>query len=796
MKITIDWLKKYVDFSNSPEELADRLTMLGLEVEGLYKIKYEFEKVIIGEIKSVTKHIERPDLSICEVDIGDQTLKLICGAPNVISGIKVPVALPGAKFPDGRILKSETIHGVESPGMICSEAELGLSHQSDIIMVLNNQAKLGQDLITYLGEPETVIEINVTPNRPDCLSIIGVAREIAAINNSKVRKPEINLKESEDLDVNSVIQVEIKNPESCPRYTARYIEGIKVGPSPRWLIEKLEAVGLRTINNVVDATNFVMMETGQPLHAFDYDLLEEHKIIVKHAEQGERFVTLDGQEHILSNERLMICDGNKSIALAGVMGGLNSEISNHTTRVLLESALFDPVNIRRTSKALDISSDSSKRFERGVDSEGLIFALNRAAQLIQELAGGKIAKGYIDCYPIKKDKRQVNLSVNRVNKILGTSLTKNEIIDLLNRLEFQTSELDGKIIVNVPTFRVDIEREIDLIEEISRLYGFDKIESRAYSYVPLNLKINKQEKFNQKVRDFIIRMGYNEILTHSLINYELAKLFSSNIPIKLKNPINEEMGTLRTSIIPGALQIIKWNKNRKIRNQKLFEVGNIFFYDSKEQTSHKELCKIALFRTGNNRVDSWLEKSRSVSFFDLKGDIFTLLHKLDIDDIKISHSDRSFLNADRSIDIYIGKEYLGFVGDLSKDILSRLDIEDDIYLAEIDFDVLYRHFNWEKKAKPLSKFPAIKRDLAIVVDQLTPAEKVEGIIRESGGKFLRKLYLFDVYRGKQIPVDKKSFAFTLIFQSEERTLTEDEVDADIQRILQSLEQKLDARLRA
>ncbi len=798
MKVTIDWLKKYVDFDYNADELGHNLTMLGLELEGIEKIQYNFQGIVVGKVLETKKLEKNPHISVCQVDVGDRKVQLICGAPNVTSNLLVPVALPGAILPSGKKIEEIEIYGYRSTGMICSEAELGISHQSEIIMELEDNARIGTDLKEYLGDTETVLELSITPNRPDCLGVIGVAREVAALTKTRVRKPEIKINESEKINVHDFVKVEIRNPESCPRYTARYIENVKIGPSPRWLIQKLEAVGIRTINNVVDITNFVMMETGQPLHAFDYEQISDGKIVVQHAKKGEKFTTLDEKEHELSEERLLICDAEKPVALAGVMGGLNSEISSDTTRILLESAYFNPTNIRRTSKALEISSESSKRFERGVDPEGVIYALNRATQLIQELAGGKVAAGYIDAYPQKIEQKKIELRISRVNGILGSDLDQSETIDLLERLEFSVEKVDeNKLIVTAPTFRVDIEREIDLIEEIARLYGYNNIQGSTYSKIPLNISVNKEEKFQQIIRDFIVRLGYNEILMHPLVPFEIAQKFHSETPIKIKNPLSEEMGTLRTSLLIGLLQIAQWNKNRKITDQKLFEVGNIFYYNDPKAVKHAEEKKIALIQTGNVRPNFWQERSRPVTLYDIKGDLLELLSSLKFDNITFRQDDSiDFLDKEKSASVYLGKTKLGVIGLISKKILDLFDIEDEVYVCEIDFHLLLDNYKWEKKAATISKFPAVRRDISVVVDQLIPAEKIETHIWESGGKFLRKVELFDVYRGKQIAADKKSFAFSLTFQSNERTLTEAEVDADFQNIIETLKQKDNASLRA
>ncbi len=796
MKVTIDWLKKYVNFSQSPDEIAHALTMLGLEVDGVHQVRHDFENIVVGKIVKIKKHEQKQNLSICQVNVGKEILELVCGAPNVAVGIKVPVALVGSRLPGDFVVKSANIHGYDSPGMICSEAELGLSHQSEIIMVLNEKAEIGQDLKKALGRGEVVIEIDLTPNRPDCLGVIGVAREIGALHRSSVKKPAIHLNESTSKKIVDVIEVIIKNPESCSRYAARYIEGIKVGPSPRWLIQKLEAVGLRTINNVVDVTNYVMMETGQPLHAFDYDLLEDRKIIVRHAIAGEKFTTLDEKEHSLTNTSLLICDGKKPVALAGVMGGLNSEISNETTNVLLESAYFDPPNTRKTAKSLGISTDSSQRFERGVDPEGQIYAMERATQLIQQLAGGEVAHGYIDCNPRPVPRRNIKLRVDRINHLLGTSISKEEIVDILDRLEFKT-KIENKIIsVDVPSFRIDIEREVDLIEEVARIYGFDRVNEEIYSNLALIQSDNKLEKSIQLLRDILFGMGYNEVLTQSLINYHWAEKFTDYYPpIKLRNPISEDLGTLRTSLIPGLLQVAKWNKNRYLSDQKLFEIGNIFYWVDKDHASHHEKHKISLIRTGNANSKNWLEQERPSTFYDLKGDIFSLLDKLIINKYLCKNASLKFLD-NRALELSIDGKNLGYIGALSSEILTVLDIEDDIFIAELEFHTIFDNYNWDKKFRQIPKFPGIKRDISILIDQQVPVEDVERVIWQSGGNFIKSVNLFDFYKGKQIAQNEKSLAFSLTFYSLERTLTEKEVDSDVEKIIKNLKSKLNAQLRA
>ncbi|MFQ6116387.1 MAG: phenylalanine--tRNA ligase subunit beta, partial [bacterium] len=473
MKITVDWLKSYVDFNYSPEELANTLTMLGLEVDALEYQSREFDGVVVGQVIKKVNHRNSSNLWVCEVDIGRKKLSIVCGAPNVQVGQKVPVAPEGTSLPNGKVIKLSNIKGIESHGMICSEAELGISSRSEQIMVLEKHAEVGRKLKDVLGQGEVVIDVDVTPNRPDCFGVIGIAREIATAAGAKLRKPKINLSEGEP-PITDSISIEILDPEKCPRYTARFIGNVTIKPSPWWLAQKLEAVGIRSINNVVDVTNYVMMETGQPLHAFDYDLLEGKKIIVRTASHGEKFTTLDEKKHTLGSNCLMICDGERAVAIGGVMGGLNSEVSDNTKNVLLECAYFDPVSIRRTSKFLDVSTESSRRFERGTDPNGLIYALDRAAQLIADLSGGEVAKGVVDVYPNSIEPKRIVLRPERVQDVLGKAISRSEIKSLMSALEFKISE-NKDLEIEVPTFRPDITREADLIEEVVRLHGYDNI---------------------------------------------------------------------------------------------------------------------------------------------------------------------------------------------------------------------------------------------------------------------------------------------------------------------------------
>ena len=795
MKVTVDWLKKYIDFDYNPQELAYHMTMTGLEVDGIEQIDYTFQGVVIGEIVKVHRNAKSDKLTICDVNIGDEVLSLVCGAPNVADGLKVPVAPTGAKMPDGTVIETATIRGQESPGMICSEKELGVSQRSDIVMELPGDAKTGQDFRDYLSSGETVIEIDLTPNRPDCLGMIGIAREIGALKGSKIQVPVVTVPEYEDKVVEDHVKVIIKNPENCPRYSARYIEGVKIGPSPLWLVKKIEAIGIRSINNVVDVTNFVMMETGQPLHAFDYDYIEKGTIVVQNAGKGQKFITLDEKEHSLSDETCMICDAEKPVALAGIMGGLNSEVNENTTRILLESAYFNPANIRKSSKSMGISTDSSQRFERGVDPNGTVYALDRAAQLIAELAGGKAAKGVIDEYPKQISPEKVNLRIEKVNRVLGSDISADKMCAMLDSLELKARLNQEYIEVTAPTYRQDIRIEEDLIEEIARIYGYNNIQQSTHASISLSTSANEAERFMDDISDASLELGYYEVLTNTLMKPELTAIFSSHEAVELLNPLNEELSVLRTSMIPGLLLVAQHNINRKNKDLKLYEAGHVFHWTAKKQEEHCEENKVVYLVTGSTFQKNWLDNSRPVQFHDIKGDMESLLTRLGVDAFSYCEVDLPFFD-DRSLGIEVNKETVGYLGAVHKDALKKFEIEDDVFIAQFDLQSLMNGRKTEKKFSPIPKFPAMNRDLSLLLDASVSAADVESVIRESAGEYLRSLRLYDLYKGKQISADKKSLTFALVFYAEDRTLTEAEIDQNMKDVIDTLKKRLNAQLRA
>ena len=579
MKVSQNWLKKYINFKFTPAQFTEKLSMLGLEVEAFEDLAKKYENFIVGEVVERLKHPNADRLSICKVNIGHALQEVVCGAPNVAAGQKVVVALLGAVIPHNQhdpegkpfVIERVRVRGVESNGMICSEHELGFGKDASGILVLDEKAKVGTPLARYLGKTDVTYEIGITPNRADCLSHIGVARELGVLVNKKLHEPTIVLKESTIL-AKKYASIEIFDKEKCPRYSARVLRQIKIGPSPTWLQDVLTSVGIRPINNVVDVTNYVLMETGQPLHAFDYDTLAGHKIIVKTARDGEQFNTLDGKERTLTSDTLMICDGEKPIAIAGVMGGANTEISGTTTTILIESACFNPGNIRRTSKYLGLSTEASYRFERGTDINITVHAANRAAQMIQELAGGELLKGVLDVYPKKRKPLVIKARISRINSVIGTTLKKSQIISLIKKIEFKVkSSAKDDILVTIPSFRNDILEEIDIIEEVARVYGYNNIETKTHAAIDFSSNV-RTDLVQSEIRDYLIGSGFNEVLAIGLQDEATLSLAGQPM-IKVVNPVSAEMAALRTSLVPTALRIVKHNRNHGIKGLRLFEIG-------------------------------------------------------------------------------------------------------------------------------------------------------------------------------------------------------------------------------
>jgi phenylalanyl-tRNA synthetase beta chain len=806
MKISHNWLKEYIDVRLKPAQVADRLSMLGLEVAGFHDLAAQYDKFVVGSVLEVARHPKADRLTLCKVDIGTDRLDIVCGAPNVSAGQKVVVALVGATIPrnqhdpDGKpfVLERATIRGVQSNGMICSAYELNLGEDADGILVLAASAQSGKPFAKHLGVADVIYDMEVTANRGDWLSHIGVAREVQILTGNKARLPKIQIKESK-ARASRFATIKIVDRDKCLRYSSRILRNVKVGPSPKWMQDRLQAVGVRPISNIVDVTNYVLMETGQPLHAFDYDTLADHTIIVKCGNEGETFTTLDGKERTLRADTLMICDGKRPVAIAGVMGGANTEISDTTTNVLLESANFAPSNIRRTSKYLGLSTDASQRFERGVDVEMTMYAVNRAAQLLQEVAGAQVLAGAIDVYPKKPKPLIVFARVARVNAVLGTSLSKKEIVNHLKSINLEpvSSSKEG-IAFRIPTYRYDLTEEIDLIEEVARVYGYDNIETKTRTTVDFSkpLKIWTKE---DALRQYLIGSGFHEVLTYSLQDRSHASI-GGGIPVDVLNPVSAEATTLRTSLVPGALSVVQHNRSHGQPDLRLFEIGNVFSRreggSSEDLTGYDEEGRILMLITGNYLPQQFGTEHRRADLLDLRGEVEAVLAKFCLDKYRFISYDSASALIESALAVEINGSYAGFLGKISKSTAQRFDIEDAVFVCELKLTALERGWVSEKKLTPLPRFPSVRRDLAFVVDSNTEQESVARTIREAGGTLLSELVLFDVFVGDQVGAGKKSLAYSLELQPLDKTLMDREIDAEIARIVARVESACHAKLRA
>ncbi len=800
MKVSLNWLKDYINLKGiSNNEIISRLTMSGLEVEDFIDEAELYKNFVVGFVKDKNKHPNADKLSLCTVFDGKEDLQVICGAPNVEAGQKVVFAPVGTIIPrDNLKLKKAKIRGIESFGMICSEAELELSEDHSGIMVLNNNLPAGEPIVETLKLNDVIMEIAITPNRSDALSHIGVARDLAAIFDSEIKLPELNLIESSH-KIKNHAAIEIIDTENCPRYSAKVVLNVAIKESPEWLKVKLNKIGLRPINNIVDVTNFIMYETGQPLHAFDLDKLQGHKIVVRSTEENSIFTTLDSKERKLPIGTLMICDEEKPVAIAGVMGGENSEISISTKNILIESAFFNPSSIRKTSKALGLSTEASYRFERWIDPNGTLYAAERAAQLISELSGGEITGGYLDVYPEKIEEREVQLRLERVKKVLGYEIPIIKIIDILKRLGLRVILESGKLIrFAVPTFRNDIEREIDLIEEIARIYGYNNIPTISKISISLGERIEETE-FTDTIRNYCNGIGFYEMINNPLQSEAYASILGEKIGIL--NPQSLDMAFLRTSLIPGALSVLSRNINVGEKNLALFEIGNIFNKNSEEIeiksfNDFTENQNLLLILSGKLNEKSWDLPEKEYDFYHLKSVINSLLSKISLDNVL---NDLYYHNTNTVFDLYftknLDKTQIGIGGRIRKEVLKQFDIQQDVYCFELNLDLLKDiKLKPRKYSEPL-KFPKSVRDFAFIFNKSVSYDEVIKFIKKSSSELLKSVTLFDLFESESLGESNKSMAFSLEYYSDERTLTEEEVEKDFTSLIKAVTKNFNAQLR-
>jgi phenylalanyl-tRNA synthetase beta chain len=820
MKVTLNWLKQYVDFDWSPEELTGRLTMLGLEAENVHKIGGEFEGIVIAQILTRDPVPGSDKLSVCKVNDGKGERTIICGAQNHKPGDKVPLILPNFALPlkpgekEPFVIKERKVFGITSQGMMCSPQELGLPDQVDGLLILPADAPVGKPFAEYLGRAggDVVYDLEITPNRPDWNSVIGIAREIAAVTGNKLKLPEVRSQKSE-VRTEGLVAVKIEDAELCPRYTARVIKGIKIGPSPDWLRTTLEKVGIRSINNVVDVTNYVMLETGQPLHAFDYHLIAKGRdgkptIIVRRANGGEKFTALDNLERTLTGEMLLIADEQKGIALAGVMGGQNTEINAQTVDVLIESAYFSPANIRRTSKTLGLRSESSYRFERGADIGICDWASQRAAQLILEIAGGQLADGVVDVYPKPVEPKQVTLRYHKVNELLGIHLKPEECEFYLGRLGLKivghparpigTDAAPGPATFQIPTHRVDLKREVDLIEEIARLHGIEKIPATPPRGA---IGANAFDAVHDQIaeaRRILSGLGLNEAQGQTLIAKSEVGSGKDDETVGLANPLSSDMDVLRPSLLPGLIHSLRHNLSHKNYDVALFEIGRVFSQGrDAARGPGQEGRRIAMALTGQRNLPFWSGADRDAKFdaYDLKGVLEEFFEQFGLRGMTFQRRSESSGWFLESATIQLGKQTLGEFGQLIPSLARKYDLRDAVLLAELDLDLLLARRNPAKSFKPLPQFPAVRRDVAMLVPEATTHDAVSQIVKQTKSANLEAVELFDVFRGKNVPTGQKSLAYAFTYRNAERTLTDAEVNAVHTKIVEAFKAQLKAMVR-
>ena len=804
MRVSLEWLKDYVDMDLDPHELAERLTMAGTAVEGVERLGCGLEGLLVGRLLDVRPHPNADRLSVCKVDVGGQGVEIVCGASNVRPGMLAPVAPPGVRLPDGSAIEKVTIRGVSSHGMLLSERELGISDEAAGIMELEGDLEPGVSLARALEIEDTVLVLEITPNRPDCLCMLGIAREVSALTGAALRKPFFSLREVGPPAAEEV-EVEILDPDLCSRYCARLIEGLSIGASPWFMKRRLRAAGVRPLNNVVDITNYVMLELGQPLHAFDYELIKEGHIIVRRASAGESMVTLDGVERALSPDELLICDPDGPVALAGVMGGEHTEINAGTTRVLLESARFDPANIMRTSRTQGLSSEASYRFERGVDPSGCARAADRAAFLMDELAGGKVRRGVVDARAREISSSKLTLRVERAARFIGIPLREQEAKAILESLELEVKEGgrgdQGTVLeVEVPTFRPDLEREIDLVEEIARIYGYNRVPSTLPTSAHKVGMLTPRQKCRREAARVLAGLGLSEAVTVSFISERwldrldpLRAVFPED-PVRLRNPLSEDGAVLRPSLLPGLLEALRFNVNRRLNDVSLFEMGKAFLPLAGEAQPREPLL-VACAMTGNWVPKQWDGAAQPVDFFTVKGVLERLAAALHVPGLTLAREELPFLHPSRSCRVRVGEASAGYLGLLHPRVCDEVDLPRNTAVMEIEFSPLEEERE-EPYYREVPRYPALHMDMAVVVGEEVDAEELEEAIREAGGELLYEVRLFDLYRGEQLGEGKKSLAFNLVFCAMDRTLTDEEARRYFDRIVKALGAEFGARLRA
>jgi len=804
MKVSLSWLKDYVNIEMDVLDLASALTMAGLEVESITNSFDYLENVVVGRIVEISPHPKAEKLKLCRVDSGNSIVQIVCGAPNIAENILAPLALPGTVFPDGSILQTCDIRGQVSEGMLCSERELELGDDKSGVMVLSGTHDAGTRISVALSLSDFVLEIGLTPNRSDCLSIIGIAREIAAIQKLKIKYP-VKQQPDGNKGILKYTSIKIEAPEHCPRYAAALVTDITVSESPFWLRKRLISIGQRPINNIVDITNFVMMECGQPLHAFDFDRLAENRIVVRTAKKGETFVTLDQKERTLDPEMLMICDGEKPVAIAGVMGGLNSEIGESTERVLIESAYFNPLSIRKTSKKLGLSTEASYRFERGLDPLGTVNALLRASSLMTEIGNGKLIGGVIDENPLIHDVVPIELSISETGRLLGIEMNRENIKSCLESIEFNVENADSDTLkVTPPSFRVDVTRSVDIMEEAARLYGYNNIPTTLPFMHAGTIQPLKTLVLRDKIKNILTGLSFMEAINYSFINEsscDQLRLLSNDKKRKLLrvlNPINEEQSVMRTSLIPGLLETMRRNLSQQVRNLKLFETGNIFLSTGQDALP-EEVEMVAGLWTGDRYNSAWYAKETGCDFYDIKGIVEGLISGLNINNIRFTKMPFGlccYTKQGYTAQVTIEGSPIGLVGEVHPEVIRNFNLKQRAFIFELNCKTILDLTNMAKTSNPLPKFPFTTRDISIIIGKDIEAMSILEKLNGFGEKLIENTQLFDVFEGDSVPPGKKSVSVRIIYRSPGKTLEDNEVNGIHINITNRLLREFNASLSA
>lgn len=800
MKTPLSWLKQYIDLTAAPADIATRLTFSGIELEGMESIGGQVDGVVVAEVRAVEKHPQADKLSVCRVFDGKEEVQVVCGAPNVVAGGRYPFAPIGAVLLGGELkIKKAKLRGVESFGMLCSASELGISGDHSGLMTLSAEAVPGTPMAEILGPPDTVFELEITPNRPDCLSLIGVARELSALYGVPLQKPVVNISETGP-DVNSEIRVHVENPADCPRYTARVLHNVKIGPSPDWMAQRLEKAGIRPINNVVDITNYVLLETGHPLHAFDLRLLKGGEINVRRVRAGEKMATLDGMERELDPSMLVIADAERPVALAGVMGGAGSEIRNDTTSVLLESATFDPAIVRGASRKLMLFTDSSYRFERGVNAETVDWASRRAAQLMIELAGATLDHGVVDVRSPAADARRITLRFDRVRSLLGTDVDEARILSLLRSIELETgTPADGATDVTIPSFRFDLEREVDLIEEIARLHGLDRIPPVPSAAAPNPQADDTPVRQVSALRDFMNHLGLDEIVTYSLVPETLMNLFDpgdQDKRIVLPRPVTTDQAILRTQLTPQIVETLGRNRARQIDRASVFEIARVYERDRAE--NYTETRRLGVGLMGRPQTGGLLQRktpSREEMFGWIKGIWERIAGQYRIGQWSMAPASLTFLESGYGYALSIDGKIAGWIGLVAPTIRKEWRLTDPVAVLEVDVAPVAHRPSPRISYQAVPSYPGVSRDVAMVADISLRHEDIVSAIKKFGPPELENIELFDIFTGAAVGKNKKSVAYSLTYRSSSRTLTDEEVNGYHNNVKSALKQKLNVEIR-